>query len=150
MFHFPLPTSLGLIRGRLLNLGVGLLLPIASVLPVPGPVVAKFQAPACEWCAGRRGLVFDSQPGEEVRAVVEGHVSFAGVVAGIRYVTLITGDGWKVTFGRLQSTTLTRGDHVAAGEVVGTAGDNLFLSLRFGRTPYDPARMYRRRAVLLP
>jgi septal ring factor EnvC (AmiA/AmiB activator) len=81
---------------------------------------------------------------------VGGHIFFAGVVAGVRYVTVRTGDGWKVTFGRLAASPLERGDFVLPGAVIGTAGDNLFMSLRKGQTPYNPALMYPRRAILLP
>lgn len=127
--------------------------PIAQVRPVDGPVIADFKAPPCEWCAGRRGVIFDSVPGEEVKSIVSGHVFFTGAVAGVRYLTVITGDGWKVTYGRLDPSAdfkWVRGDWVRAGDPVATAGDDLFLSLRRGKTPYDPARMFRRRAVLVP
>lgn len=133
-----------------------LVFPIATERPVVGPVIAEFKAPACEWCAGRRGIVFDSVPGEEVRAVADGHVFFAGTVNKVRYVTLLTGDGWKITYGRLSqgSVTWIQGDWVRAGEVVGVAGDELFLSLRRGsgrnQHAYDPALMFRRRARLVP
>ena len=135
---------------RLLTWSMGLVFPVATVLPVPGPVVSTYKQPECQWCAGRRGVVFDSRPGEAVRTVVGGHIFFAGVVAGVRYVTVRTGDGWKVTFGRLAASPLERGDFVLPGAVIGTAGDNLFMSLRRGQTPYNPALMYPRRAILLP
>ena len=131
-----------------------LIFPIAIERPVVGPVIAEFKAPACEWCAGRRGIVFDSVPGEEVKAVADGHVYFAGTVNKVRYVTLLTGDGWKIGYGRLAASSWVQGDWVRAGEVIGTAGDDLFLSLRRGsgrnERAYDPALMFRRRARLIP
>ena len=109
--------------------------------PVVAPVVDPFREPACEWCPGNRGLQYGAPPGSPVRAVAAGTVSFAGVVAGTRYV-VVDHDvgGLRATYGRLASTRLALGDVVAAGAVVGAVGDGgLHFGLRRGDTYLDPA-----------
>ena len=47
-----------------------------------------FRAPACAYCPGNRGLEYDAAVGSPVRAAAAGTVTFAGVVAGVRYVVV--------------------------------------------------------------
>lgn len=112
-------------------------------VPVSAPVVAKFVAPACPYCAGHRTLDFAAQTGSEVFAPIAGTVTFAGIVAGTRYVTItllrhtrdvlgspgITGDQeyletarHLVTIGGVFAhSTVVDGSIVAAGQHIGTA-----------------------------
>lgn len=112
-------------------LGVGCLLP-----PVEGPVVRGFEAPPCEWCAGHRGVRFDTAVGGPVRAPVAGVVGFAGAVAGSRWLTIeaagtgALGGGRRVTVGPLQRIGVGVGARVVAGEVIGFSGRSLLLTLR--------------------
>ncbi|NND74021.1 MAG: M23 family metallopeptidase [Ilumatobacter sp.] len=108
--------------------------------PVSATVVDPFRAPACRWCAGNRGIEYRTTPGRQVRTVAAGRVTFSGSVAGTRYVVVQIAGGWRLTYGRLASVSVRRGDTVAARTVVGTTGRRLFFGLRVGGTYRDPAR----------
>jgi len=119
------------------------LAPSSSCLlpPVTAPVVDPFRAPACEWCPGNRGLQYGAPPGAVVRAAAAGVVSFAGVVAGTRYVIVDHAvGGLRATYGGLATSELAGGDVVAAGAVIGRVGDHgLHFGLRRGEAYLDPA-----------
>jgi murein DD-endopeptidase MepM/ murein hydrolase activator NlpD len=105
--------------------------------PVDGPVVEPYRAPACTYCPGHRGIDFSSRPGQAVRAVAAGLVSFAGSVVGTRYVVVDHGDGLRATYGRLATVRVRRGSPIAAGDVIGTTTDTLYFGLRRGVAPDD-------------
>lgn len=106
--------------------------------PVDAPIVDHFRAPACPWCPGNRGLEYRVAAGTAVRAAAAGTVTFAGVVAGTRYVVVAHADGLRATYGGLASSHLRTGDRVAAGAVVGRSGDRLHFGLRRDATYVDP------------
>jgi len=106
--------------------------------PVEAPIVDHFRDPGCRWCAGNRGLEYDVDPGTPVRALAAGTVTFAGVVAGTRYVVIAHADGRRATYGQLAATTLAGGHAVAAGAVVGTSTAGLYVGLREGDVYVDP------------
>jgi hypothetical protein len=97
--------------------------------PVDAVVRDPFRLPACTWCPGNRGIEYATAPGDPVRAVAAGTVSFAGTVAGVRYVVVRLPDGRRVTYGRLAGgePSLRAGDVVVSGQLVGRAGDDGFL-----------------------
>ncbi len=107
--------------------------------PVPAPVVEGFAAPACPWCAGHRGVEFGPTTGRPVRAVAGGVVGFAGVVAGVRYVSVDHADGLRATYGWLSSISVTAGQAISTGDVVGTGGPRLMFTLRRDGAYLDPA-----------
>ena len=109
------------------------------LVPVQGTVTDPFRAPGCPWCPGNRGLEYAVAPGQAVRAGAAGTVSFAGSVAGIRYVVVEHSSGLRTTYGRLGSTAVVVGQVVTAGAVVGATGDGLFFGVRRGDVYLDPA-----------
>ena len=135
---------------------VARLLAVALVIaspPVPGPVVAGFQPPASIYGPGHRGLDYAVTPGEPVRAVADGLVTFAGSVGATQHVTVRLADGRLVTLSFLRSVTVVRGDTVRRGQVVGTAGGvdpltprydgtRLLLTLRVGGAYVDPSVLF--------
>lgn len=121
--------------------------------PVAGPVVEPFRRPACPYCAGHRGLTYDTVPGEPVRAVAAGVVEYAGSVAGTRYVVVRHADGRRATYGRLLTAAVATGQRIVGGTVVGRAGDTLHLGIRAGDEYLDPQPLIgalRSRARLVP
>jgi murein DD-endopeptidase MepM/ murein hydrolase activator NlpD len=106
--------------------------------PVDAPVVDPFRAPACPWCPGNRGLEFAVAPGTVVRVAAAGTVTFAGAVAGVRYVVIEQADGLRATYGSLASSHLRAGQRVPAGAIVGTSGASFHFGLRRGVTYVDP------------
>ena len=107
--------------------------------PVVGKVADPFRAPSCPYCAGNRGIEYRVHDTAVVRSVAAGSVSFAGVVAGTRYVVVDVGGGWRVTYGRLESSSLSTGDRVVTGMRIGTARGLVFFGLRVGERYIDPA-----------
>jgi murein DD-endopeptidase MepM/ murein hydrolase activator NlpD len=107
--------------------------------PVDAPISRPFDAPACPWCAGHRGLTYEVPEGTAVRAAAAGAVTFSGLVVDVRYVVVRHGDGMLATYGGLESTTLSSGDRVAAGATIGRSGPELYFGLRSGPDAYvDP------------
>ena len=121
--------------------------------PVPGPVVAPFDPPAVPWGRGNRGVDLATRPGEAVGAAGGGVVTFAGVVAGARHVTVAHRDGLRTTYSFLAEVRVVAGQPVVAGQVVGTAGALLHWGVRDPDGTYlDPMSLLGRPAgaVLVP
>jgi murein DD-endopeptidase MepM/ murein hydrolase activator NlpD len=107
--------------------------------PVDAPVTQPFDAPACRWCAGHRGLTYAVRAGTPVRAAAAGTVTFSGIVVEVRYVVVHHADGLLATYGGLASSPLHVGDLVVAGAIVGRSGGELYFGLRTGPDVYiDP------------
>ncbi|MDH6624141.1 murein DD-endopeptidase MepM/ murein hydrolase activator NlpD [Streptomyces sp. LBL] len=113
------------------------------------PVLRGWEPPATTYGRGHRGVDLSAPPGTPVRAVAAGRVSFAGRVAGKGVVSVeLTGTGdppLRTTYEPVRAS-VSRGDEVAAGEVIGTveqAGSHcatmcLHWGLRRGETYLDP------------
>jgi murein DD-endopeptidase MepM/ murein hydrolase activator NlpD len=120
--------------------------------PVDRPVSVPFHAPSNPYGPGHRGVDYATVPGEPVRAIGGGTVTFAGQVAHLRFVTIRHPDGLDSTYSYLATIEVRRGQHVAQGEVVGRAGQILHLGVRRGTVYLDPTRLFRtrrRRAILV-
>jgi murein DD-endopeptidase MepM/ murein hydrolase activator NlpD len=110
------------------------------VLPVGREIVDPYREPACEWCAGNRGIEWRAAVGEQVRSAAAGRVAFAGRVAGTGWVVVEVREGLLVTHGRLDGVVVSTGDQVAPGEPVGTSAGSLYVGVRLHGRPVDPAR----------
>lgn len=107
--------------------------------PVDSPITRPFVAPACQWCAGHRGVNYQPGAGTPVRAAAAGTVTFSGVVVDVLYVVVRHADGLLATYGGLESTSRSQGDVIAAGAVVGRSGGELYFGLRTAPDTYiDP------------
>jgi hypothetical protein len=84
--------------------------------PVPGRVLRAFDPPGTAFGSGHRGVDLDARPSEVVRAAAGGTVTFAGVIAGIRWVSVAHPDGVLTSYGPLAASPVRRGDVVRAGE----------------------------------
>ena len=111
----------------------GLLIP-----PVDAPVVDHFRTPACEWCAGNRGIDYDVAPGTEVRAASAGSVTFAGRVGNDLFVVVGHSGNLRTTYAYVGVITVTTGQRVAQGDIVALSGTRLHFGLRLGRRYLDP------------
>lgn len=121
--------------------------------PVEAPVVVRYRAPACRYCAGQRGIEFGTREGEGVRAVAAGVVSFVGPVAGTRYVVVAQVDGLRATYGGLDRILVRAGAEVRAGQRLATAAGQVYFGLRRGDEYVDPTPRlgrWRRPARLVP
>lgn len=126
--------------------------------PVMALVADPFREPACPWCPGNRGIAYATPVGMAVRAVAAGRVTFAGVVAGTRYLVVELANGWRLTYGNLADpragAELPAGAPVVAGMVVGHTAGDLHFGLRDDAGVYrDPAPnlgTWHHRARLIP
>ena len=109
--------------------------------PVDAPVSDPFRRPATPYGAGNRGIEYDTRPGAVVVAAAPGEVTFAGTVAGRRYVTVQHDDGVRTTYGPLGRIApgVSAGAAIAAGAALGTAGEIVLWTARIGDVYVDPA-----------
>ncbi|WP_395153051.1 murein hydrolase activator EnvC family protein [Ilumatobacter sp.] len=117
--------------------------------PVSGTVVDPFRAPTCWYCVGHRGIEYGVTPSTAVRAVAAGTVTYSGTITGVMYVVVQHANGWKITYGKLTSSDLQRGDRVTARSQIGRATDRMYFGLRIGGEYRDPTP-YLGRAVGSP
>lgn len=106
--------------------------------PVEAPITDPFRAPECRWCPGNRGLEYGTRRGALVRAVAAGRVTYAGVVAGVRYAVVEHADGRRVTYGGLDEMVVAAGDRVVRGARIGSAAGPFHLGVRDGDRYVDP------------
>ncbi|MFC0676161.1 murein hydrolase activator EnvC family protein, partial [Brachybacterium hainanense] len=126
----------------------------------PHPVVRAFEPPASRWGPGHRGIDVLA-PGPEVRAVEDGTVRFAGMLAGRPVLSIQHADGLISTYEPVTAQVAV-GEAVRAGQVVGALeaqgghcadGACLHLGARRGQDRYeDPLLLLGARgpSVLLP
>ena len=124
----------------------------AWLRPVSGAVARPFVEPRSRYGAGHRGADFVAPPGTPVRAANAGEVSFAGSVAGSLHVVVAHPGGLRTSSSFLATVAVRRGQRVARGDVVGTAGGGtgdhagvLHFGLRVGDRYVDPMAPVRRR-----
>lgn len=99
-----------------------------------------FDPPETPFGAGHRGVDLPGRPGDVVRSVAPGTVTFAGRVAGVDTVT-ITHGAERSTYQPVRAT-VQRGDSVAAAQPIGTLlGTRLNLGRRAGDVYRDPAEL---------
>ncbi|GEM_PF-1558590 len=123
--------------------------------PVPGPVTAEY-APGAGY-DGHWGVDFAATPGAIVRAPLGGRVSFAGMVAGVRSVTIAPDDTHRVSVSFLSAISVAEGAVVEPGTPVGRSGwahghEAVHLSVRVAGRYVDPmgCRSTRGNLRLLP
>jgi murein DD-endopeptidase MepM/ murein hydrolase activator NlpD len=90
--------------------------------PVIGPVTALFVPPSTPFGAGHRGIDIAEWPGTTVVATAPGTVTFAGSVAGSRFVTIDHGGGLESTYSFLDSVLVRQGDGVDEGMPIAISG----------------------------
>ena len=107
--------------------------------PVVAPVIDPFRPPTTPYGPGNRGVELATTPGTPVGAAAPGTVTFAGPVAGARYVTLQHADRVRTTYGPLAGIEVVAGQAVAGGDRLGTSGPSLLWTARLGEAYLDPA-----------
>jgi murein DD-endopeptidase MepM/ murein hydrolase activator NlpD len=112
--------------------------------PVVGAIIDHFREPSCPYCAGNRGIEYQTSAPVGVRSVEAGRVVFSGAVARTRYVVVELRNGWKLTYGGLGEATVRRGDEVGPGTVLGTVAGRFHFGLRVNGVYRDPAPFFGR------
>lgn len=111
------------------------------VRPVGGELVDGYDPPESPWGPGHRGVDLAAEPGDQVRSVLAGTVTFSGMVAGRGWVTVDHGGGLDTTYGALDPRSVAVGVRVAAGDVLGLLAANathLDWGARLGGEYTDP------------
>jgi murein DD-endopeptidase MepM/ murein hydrolase activator NlpD len=114
------------------------------VWPTQGNLVTRF-GPADEGVINQ-GIEIATGPAAPIRASSDGVVAFVGNnVGGLGGTILIRhGNGWITAYGRAARTTVTRGQSVKRGEIIGATGSGtapkLYFEMRKGRVPTDPLK----------
>lgn len=106
--------------------------------PVAGRIIDPFREPSCPYCAGNRGLEYRVGDNSQVSAVAAGVVTWAGSIAGTRYVVVRHANGWRSTYGRLSTSPLQIGDLVVRQTLIGNASGSFYFGLRVGEDYRDP------------
>jgi septal ring factor EnvC (AmiA/AmiB activator) len=129
--------------------------PFRGTLPWPaeGVLSSPFgrQPPRSPGPPVRNGIELSLPEGQPVQAVHEGTVAYADPFTGYANLVIIEHpDKSYSLYGHLSSLSVKRGDHVAAGTVVGLAGRNpagnpaLYFELRVDGRPVDPLQWLKR------
>jgi murein DD-endopeptidase MepM/ murein hydrolase activator NlpD len=127
-------------------------LPTPAGWPLRGvPVVQRgFAPPTLAWAGGHRGVDLVAKPGEAILAAASGTVAFAGSIAGKPVVSIDHG-AVRTTYEPV-ITTLTVGERVLLGQVIGVLGTGghcvgcLHWGLREGGRYLDPLSVLETRA----
>jgi murein DD-endopeptidase MepM/ murein hydrolase activator NlpD len=127
----------------------------AYAWPVTGPVTRPFEPSATPYSAGHRGIDIAAPFGSPLSASAEGVVAFAGWVAGSQFISIDHPDGVRTTYSWLSSVTVTKGQQVIRGEVIGATGQghpeiprtHLHFGARVGSTYIDPMLLLKRGSV---
>ena len=106
--------------------------------PVDAPVADPFRPPEDPYGPGNRGVEYDTEPGDLVRAAAGGTVVFAGAVAGTLHVTIDHGGGLVSSYSYLQRISVRVGTGVAQSAVIGIAGERLHFGVRLDGGYTDP------------
>ncbi len=114
------------------------------IWPARGVLATRF-GPAGEGEVNQ-GIEISTAPTAPIRASSDGVVAFVGNnVAGYGGMILIRhGNGWITAYGRAASTTVTRGQTVKRGDIIGATGNGtgpkLYFEMRKSRVPVDPLK----------
>ena len=98
--------------------------------PTDAPIVDHFRPPPKPWMGGNRGIDFGTSPGAPIGASAEGRVIFAGAVGGRLHVTVEHPDGLRTSYSFLESLSVSAGDRVKGGDIVGIAGGLVHFGVR--------------------
>jgi alpha-beta hydrolase superfamily lysophospholipase len=120
------------------------------IRPVDGAVARAFDPPAHRFGPGHLGVDFRAAAGTPVRAAGAGEVTLAGNVAGTLHVVVAHAGGLRTSYSFLASVAVHKGEHVAAGDTLGTSGGTagnhdgtvVHLGLRSGAEYLDPMLLF--------
>jgi murein DD-endopeptidase MepM/ murein hydrolase activator NlpD len=108
------------------------------VPPVQAPIFDHFRPPACTWCAGNRGIDYAVAVGTPVGSAGPGIVEFAGPVGNSLFVVVAHPDGLRTTYAFLTAVSVSVGQSVVTGDLVGRSGTDLHFGVRRGAVYLDP------------
>ena len=111
--------------------------------PVDAPIIDPFRLPDDPWLPGNRGIEYDTDVDQVVRASAGGVVSFSGQVGGDLFVTIRHSSDLRTTVGFLQTMLVSMGDTVVQGQPIAIAGPTMHFSARRNGVYIDPTVLFR-------
>lgn len=106
--------------------------------PMQTEVVDPFRPPAHIGAAGNRGLEYGSSDNQVVAAAADGHVRFAGPVAGRKAVTIEHADGVRTTYTGLLEIWVVEGMAVNRHSAIAIASAGFHFGARILDHYLDP------------
>jgi murein hydrolase activator len=118
--------------------------------PLRGEIVGRYgneKHPRFGTVTFNNGIDIRATAGEPVHAVARGRVDFTSSDYGSygQMIIMNHGSGWYTLYAHLSDVSVSRGQEVASGQVIGRAGDTgslkgtvLHFEVRKGRTSVDP------------
>jgi septal ring factor EnvC (AmiA/AmiB activator) len=118
--------------------------------PVAGRIIVNYGAPMAGF-GPSDGIDIDTDHGSPVRAIHEGRVDYADWVPQRGQTVIINhGNGYQSIYTHLDQLNVEGGSRVAAGVVLGTAGDSggrkrpgVHFEIRRNKVPVDPRGWFR-------
>jgi septal ring factor EnvC (AmiA/AmiB activator) len=120
--------------------------------PVAGKLTARFgqaRGGGLTW----NGVMIDAARGSAVKAIYDGRVAYADWLPGMGLLIIVDHGGYMSLYAHNEQLNKAAGDAVRAGEQISTVGDSggraqpgLYLEIRQGAKPVNPAPWFRRPA----
>jgi murein hydrolase activator len=115
--------------------------------PVKGPLLARYGQLRAGGPLKWQGLVIGTQRGAQVRSPYYGRVVYADWLPGMGLLMVLDhGGGYMSLYGHNEQLYRRVGDRVAPGDLLAAVGDaaglgkpGLYLEIRKGKEPQDPA-----------
>jgi len=117
--------------------------------PVDAPIIDPFRLPDEPWLAGNRGIEYDTDVDQVVRASAGGVITFSGQVGGDLFVTIRHSSGLRTTVGFVETTLVAVGETVVQGQPIATAGPTMHFSARRNGVYIDPTVLFRRGRIVV-
>ncbi len=121
----------------------------AWTAPVDAPITDSFRPPDHRYGPGNRGIEYGTEPGQDVLAVADGVVEFAGPVAGRPVIVIDHGAGLRSSYVHLLEGSVGRGLVVGRGQRIAAADTAFHLGARRERRYVDPADLIERRCLVV-
>ena len=137
--------------------GAALEFPADSTIqwPVFGNIILDYSMdtttyfPTLEQYKCNPGILIQAEVGQPVEAAVRGQVTAIGVNEELgNFIMMDLGDDYSMVYGQLEGLTVSVGQIVEAGEVLGVVaqptkyyvveGPNVYLEMRYHQEPVDP------------
>ncbi len=117
--------------------------------PVDAPIIDPFRLPEEPWLAGNRGIEYDTDVDQIVRASAGGVITFSGQVGGDLFVTIRHSSDLRTTVGFVQTTLVALGDIVVQGQPIAITGPTMHFSARRNDEYIDPAVLFWRGRIVV-
>lgn len=117
--------------------------------PVDAPIIDAFRPPDGPYAPGNRGLEYDTNPGQVVRASADGVVTFSGQVGGNLFVTVRHSPSLRTTVGFIDSVGVETGEWVSKGQPIAVAGHTMHFTARWNGNYIDPETLFQRYRVVV-